>query len=98
MTDPERDHPLHVAFDENDPFRARISGDDSGQLQLSVQGLRGSVIDRSDSSQTAGGVLTSEFFGFVGGLVVIVRVWRPRGRSSRVGLSRGVRSNELPAG
>ncbi|WZO99242.1 hypothetical protein EP7_000841 [Isosphaeraceae bacterium EP7] len=36
MTDPMRDHQLHVELEENGNFRARIIQDKSGQLQLRI--------------------------------------------------------------
>jgi hypothetical protein len=44
MTDPMRDHKLHVELKEDGNFRARIYRDESGQVQLRVYDGPGSII------------------------------------------------------
>ena len=44
MTDPMRDHKLHVELQEGGNFRARIYEDESGQLQLQIYEGPGSII------------------------------------------------------
>lgn len=44
VTDPMRDHQLHVELEENGDFRGRIYKDESGTLQLWIYDGPGSII------------------------------------------------------
>jgi hypothetical protein len=44
MTDPDRDHKLHVELQEDGNYRARLFQDDNGRLRLRIYGGKDSTM------------------------------------------------------